>query len=183
VFLKAIKSEDDVKIRLAETPRERAETFIGSFRSGELNGKVQRLDVEDIKKLTKSLVATVETTVIHEMEEAYQDQAINNSPTATQQNKEFDGTHNIALTSQLSGSEYVSAENIFAIDSRDGKGKVFTIGKKSSGSADVTIMSVGNDGQISSVENIANTRVNITSGATERDPAIVTVTGGTPLNN
>jgi RHS repeat-associated protein len=104
VIFNADKHKKSTKIKLADTDAEKKSTWGGAFRGGTLNGEYQVIDMDDLPILSKdSKVMTQLGNIIHEVREAFEDQAVQGHPKAADKAARdaiFDKAHAQALKSQ-----------------------------------------------------------------------------------
>jgi len=164
ILNKLITNEKDTKVELVSGEK-RKQVTIGSYRGGELNGKQQSIDMNDVAILEKSMVSSPLGAVIHELEEAFQDQVINNSPVAqidpsTGAPTTFTGPHNIALESQKSvtTAQFDIVANISGPPDKNGISKIFMIGgkKDAAGNMQFITTTIDYNGKTGALSNVKN---------------------------
>ena len=184
---KIISNEKSTKVELAAG---KAGVFVGAFRGGTNNGDKQILDVNDLVNLQKAKVLEPVASIIHELEETFQDQVVNGSPTAktkTEFDQRFNGPHSIALAAQAKKLGY---DQIATYQGKDEKGNVsiFSLGinKDSKGnptSIIVTVVTLKNGADVGEVKNYTVTGVAITNGKKAGDLPTVKLNGAQEIKD
>jgi RHS repeat-associated protein len=118
VLNKAITHDKDTKLELVEGA-DRSGTLVGGFRGGTANGIRQKMDLADMNMFKDAVASSPLGAVVHEVEEAFQDQVVNISPSVTTQQQwrtAYSGPHQKGLVSQAKVDGFTQVANVLAID-------------------------------------------------------------------